>query len=129
MTNELPKIFSDEEIDQALQKRGERPRGDHERWDNAGTRTPARPSDGMPESWIEQQFPHIADKLQVVWPSEACALYISNLVVNRRDVRSGFPPEVLEDLLMLHEINDMLLRAGRPQPSAPPPFTAGRERR
>lgn len=132
LSSELPQIFSDEEFDKALKARTEAPRPEQERWDNAGIRPPQQASDGLPESCIEQQFPHIAEKLTVVWPSEACALYISDLVVNRREARQGFPQEVLEDLLMLHEINDMLINAGKtaPRNAAPPPFvTPARLRR
>jgi hypothetical protein len=113
MSDELPKIFSDEEFDLAVKARDKGPRSEQERWDNAGIRPPPQPGDGLPESRIEQLFPHIAEKLTVVWPSEACALYISDLVVNRRESRQGFPQEVLDDLLMLHEINDMLINAGK----------------
>jgi hypothetical protein len=110
---ELPQIFSDEEFDRHLKARTALPRGDHERWDNAAARPLKQRGDGLPESCIEQQFPHIALKLSLVWPSDACAMYIADLVVNRREERQGFPKEVLEDLLMLHAINDMLLRAGK----------------
>ena len=112
MSSELPKILSDEEFDKLLKVREEVPRPEHDCWDNSGIRPPAPPSDGLPESCIEQQFPHIAKKLTLAWPSDACALYIADLVVNTREARQGFPQEVLEDLLMLHEINDMLLRVG-----------------
>jgi len=46
----------------------------------------------------------------LVWPSEACAAYLNNLIVTKRP-REGFPPEVLDDLLMLYSMNDMLLRS------------------
>jgi hypothetical protein len=107
---ELPKIFSDEEFDRLLKVRREVPRPEHDRLDNSGVRPARQKSDGLPESTIEQQFPHIAQKLAVVWPSEACGLYITDLIVNRREARQGFPNEVIEDLLMLHAINDMLVR-------------------
>jgi hypothetical protein len=110
---ELPEILSDEEIDKLLKAREQMPRSNHERWDNAGLRPVRKPSDGRPESCIEQQFPHIATKLTLAWPSDACAQYITNLVVNWREARQGFPQEVINDLLMLHEINDMLINAGK----------------
>jgi hypothetical protein len=112
LITELPRIFSDEEFERLLKVRQEEPRREHDRLDNSGIRPAPRISDGLPESTIEQQFPHIAQKLAVVWPSEACGLYITDLIVNRREARQGFPHEVIEDLLMLHSINDMLVHAG-----------------
>ena len=108
----LPQIVSDEEFDRLLneRERAERNlRSDQNKWDNAGlVNAPRPPSDGLPECTIEQQFPRIAEKLKIVWPSEACALYLTSLLVNDRESRRGFPPEVVEDLLMLHAINEML---------------------
>ena len=122
-TEELPKIFSDEEFEQLLKAREDVLRPGHDRWDNSAARPPPRVSDGLPESCIEQQFAHVAAKLSAMWPSEACALYLSDLIVNKRGARQGFPPEVLEDLLMLYEVNDMLVLAGsrRLQRAAPDP--------
>jgi hypothetical protein len=117
MSKELPQIVSDEEFERLLQEREKALRAlrsDHDKWDNASNIAPQRKeSDGLPESTIEQNFPRIAEKLVIVWPSEACAAYISSLLVNKRETRQGFPPEVVEDLLMLHAMNDMLVRAGK----------------
>lgn len=108
----LPQIVSDEEFDRLLDEReraARNLRSDQNKWDNAGlVNAPRPPSDGLPECTIEQQFPRIAEKLKIVWPSEACALYLTSLLVNDRESRRGFPPEVVEDLLMLHAINEML---------------------
>jgi hypothetical protein len=117
MSKELPQIVSDEEFERLLHEREKALRAlrsDHDKWDNSGMVAPQRrESDGLPESTIEQSFPQIAHKLTIVWPSEACAAYISSLLVNKRETRQGFPPEIVEDLLMLHAINDMLTRVGR----------------
>jgi hypothetical protein len=37
-------------------------------------------------------------------------MYLHKLIVSEREIRQGFPPVVIEDLLMLSEINDRLLR-------------------
>lgn len=126
---DLPQLFSDDEFDQAQKAREKLHRAENDRWDNAGARPPPKPTDGLPECTIEQRFPRIAKKLTVIWPSEACATLIKDLIVNvDRDTRQGFPVEVIEDLLMLAEINEMLLRKG--SPSAPvPPRTLGPIRR
>jgi hypothetical protein len=112
VSTDLPQMLSDEEFAKLLKAREGAARPEHDCWDNAGVRPPPEIGDGLPESCIEQQFPHIAKKLTLAWPSEACALYIADLVVNTREARQGFPKEVVEDLLMLHAINDMLMRVG-----------------
>lgn len=113
MSNDLPTIISDEEFARMLTERNKAARAlrtDHDRWDNSAIIPSYRPGDGLPESSIEQNFPRIAEKLILVWPSEACAAYLTSLIVNKREARQGFPPEVIEDLLMLHSMNDMILR-------------------
>jgi len=113
MSEEFPDILPDDEFEQRLQERHKAERAlsiAQAGWDHSGRVTPHQPSDGLPESTIEQHFPQIAKKLILVWPSEACAAYLNNLIVTRRP-RQGFPPEVLDDLLMLHSMNDMLLRS------------------
>ena len=116
VSKELPQIISDEEFDRLLDARKHLPRSEHERWDNSAVRPSHEPGDGLPECCIEQQFPRIVEKFLVLWPSEACALYITSLLVNTREARQGFPKEVVEDLLMLHAINDMLVRSGSRPP-------------
>ncbi len=123
MSDDLPKIVSDEEFDRLIKEREKAQvalRSDHDRWDNSGVSPAQRPSDGRPESTIEQQFPQVAKKLTMVWPSEACAVYLGSLLVCDRETRRGFPPEVVDDLLMLHAMNEMLLR-GTFRLTRPPP--------
>lgn len=121
MSKELPEILSDEEFARMLQEREAAAHAlstTYDQWKNNPARNPARqPSDGLPESTIEQHFPRIAQKLALVWASEACAVYLTSLIVNEREARQGFPPEVIDDLLMLHSMNDMILR-GLPARSA-----------
>jgi hypothetical protein len=113
VSTELPQIISDEEFARLLSERQRQPRSEHERWDNSAVRPSREPGDGLPECAIEQSFPRIAEKLAVVWPSEACGMYITSLLINKRETRAGFPKEVVEDLLMLHAINEMLVRGTR----------------
>lgn len=115
MSAELPKIISDDEFARLLSEREHVVRSGHDRWDNSALISSHQPSDGLPESSIEQSFPRIAEKLVLAWPSEACAMYIASLIVNKREARQGFPKEVVEDLLMLHAINDMLVRNLKPR--------------
>jgi len=101
----LPSLLSDEEIDDLLLQRNQ----SQIQLDNMG-KTASAASDGLPESTIEQRFAHVAKRLVAMWPSEACALYISKLVVPDRVGRQGFPQEVMDDLMMLYQMNDMLCR-------------------
>ncbi len=121
MSEELPKLFSDEEFEALHQQRENAVRSAHDLRGESRIRPEHKPTDGLPESTMEQMFPHIAQKLTVVWSSEACALYINNLVIVDRGSRQGFRVEVLEDLMMLHEINEMLTKtpASRPAAAAP----------
>ena len=114
--DELPPLLSDEEFDALLKQRAQFDRPEHERWNNAGQRPTPPQTDGRPESSLEQQFPHIAAKLVAVWPSEACALYLNNLVVTERNTRKGFPADIVEDFLMLYAINETLVRRMRTSP-------------
>ena len=114
MSKDLPEIVSDEEFARMLKVRDKAVRAlrtEHDRWDNSALLPSHQPGDGLPESSIEQHFPRIVEKLILVWPSEACAAYLTSLIVNKREARQGFPPEVIDDLLMLHSMNDIILRS------------------
>ena len=118
MSDELPKLFSDDEFIEQRQLRDRRElrdrRAEARRAEDRRT-SPMwgrRRTDGLPESTIEQAFPHVAKKLTLTWDSEACAAYISSLSVADRPGRQGFPADVMEDLIMLYEINEMLM--GKP---------------
>ena len=87
MSTELPTILSDNEFAARLEERKRQQRPELDCWDNKGVRPAPEPSDGLPESSIEQRFPRVAEKLKVVWPSEACALYLAGLLVNTRETR------------------------------------------
>lgn len=122
MSDELPKLFSDEEFNEQRQLRERRELADRRTAERRVAPMGRRLTDGLPESTIEQKFPHIAKKLTLVWRSEGCAAYIASLSVADRPGRQGFPAEVMEDLMMLHEINDMLIdKPGLGQVAAAPP--------
>ena len=130
VSDELPKLFSDDEFNaqgqvrerrelaerRAAERRAEEQRAEERR---AAEQRVAerrvsfvwgrRSTDGLPASTIEQKFPHIAKKLTLAWRSDACSAYILSLSVADRPGRQGFPAEVMEDLMMLHQINDMLM--------------------
>jgi len=103
----FPALFSDDEFDELHQQRIQAERSEHDRMDNAGIRLKPTPTDGLPESTIEQRFKHVAKQLVAMWPSEACAMFIKNLVISDRGTRQGFPQDVVDDLMMLYQINEM----------------------
>ena len=110
MSDELPKLFSDEEFNEQRRVRERRELADRRIMERrAAPVQQSMRTDGLPQSVIEQRFPHIAKKLTSLWRSEACTVYLSGLTVADRPGRQGFPLAVMEDLLMLYEINDLLI--------------------
>jgi hypothetical protein len=55
-------------------------------------------------SGLERQFPRIAEHLVEMWNNAACDEYLNTLVLDDRCDRHGFPPEVMEDLMLLENI-------------------------
>ncbi len=55
-----------------------------------------------------EEFPHIMDKLDAVWPSDLAKVYLESLITDNRDGdRAGFSKAVLDDILMLIALLDM----------------------
>lgn len=49
-----------------------------------------------------EEFPHIIDKLDAVWPSDLAKVYLESLITDNRDgERAGFSKAVLDEILML----------------------------
>jgi hypothetical protein len=48
-----------------------------------------------------EDYPRIATRIQQLWGTPECEGYITNLVVDTRGDRKGFPPQVMEELLYL----------------------------
>lgn len=56
-------------------------------------------------SHLEIAFPHIVGHLVDYWRSpHAAREYLDELVNDRRDGRRGFPMEVFEELMFLHDL-------------------------
>jgi hypothetical protein len=111
---EVPTLLTDAEFDALLSARKERERlaRQWDRWDVSGTMLNKPASDGRPESIIEQKFPHIAARIMAFWRTHALSDYIASILVMDRQDRQGFPREVVEDLLMLHALNERVIRMG-----------------
>ena len=53
------------------------------------------------------QFPRVANSIARAWDdAEALRAYFDSLLVDRRGGRQGFPPDVLSELLTLHDFMD-----------------------
>ncbi len=54
-----------------------------------------------------EDFPHIIEKLDAVWPSELASVYLRSLITdNRGGERTGFSKSVLDEILMLIALLD-----------------------
>jgi hypothetical protein len=81
---DYPPLFSDDEIER---RRTPRPEG----------RSPAY--DPWPP--LEAKFPRIAETIRDLWGSARLDRYLDQLLIDDRGNRNGFPPEVVEALLVL----------------------------
>lgn len=56
---------------------------------------------------LEQQFPHILEKIILLWESPEFDTHINQLMLDKRDHhRHGFPPEVASEILRLSIIHN-----------------------
>lgn len=54
-----------------------------------------------------EEFPHIMEKLDAVWPSDLAKVYLESLITDNRDGdREGFSQAVLDEILMLIALLD-----------------------
>jgi len=61
-------------------------------------------------------IPRIANDLAERWSDPiAAGEYVTDLLIDRRGDRRGFPPEIKKELVMLH----LVLRRSRPRPPSP----------
>jgi hypothetical protein len=109
-STDFPAILSDEEFEALRTRREQAARSMLGTPETTDEQPAVAPSDGRPESTIEQRFPHVAKMLVAMWPSDAFALYVKRMIVTDRETRAGFPREVLEDLLLLEAVNDAILQ-------------------
>src|SRR5262245_28106365 len=79
-----PPLMSDEEIE-----RQRTPRPDQ------------RPAELDPWPVLDANFPRIAQTIRELWGNSKLDLYLDGLLIDDRDGRHGFPPEVVEALLKL----------------------------
>lgn len=52
---------------------------------------------------IKDKYPHVHQKLEVLWGTVECKNFISDLITPKRDDRSGFSFEVLMEINKISE--------------------------
>ena len=83
-----PQLMSDEEIE-----RLRTPLPDH------------RPLELDPWPVLDAKFPRIAQAIRELWGRSELDRYLDGLIIDDRGGRHGFPPEVVEALLMLSRLH------------------------
>ncbi|MDO9065283.1 MAG: hypothetical protein Q7U25_08745 [Sulfuricella sp.] len=69
---------------------------------------PAQPETDHTLSSIEGEFPHIAEKLTLVWGYPECFSYLSELIIDNRGNRKGFNLDIMADLMLLLKITEQV---------------------
>jgi len=59
-------------------------------------------------SSIEADFPHIAEKLTLVWGYPKCFSYLTELIIDNRGNRKGFNLDIMSDLMLLLKITEQV---------------------
>ena len=73
-------------------------------------------ADDAYQSALEQQFPRILEMIVALWSDIGLRPYFDKLVLDDRagegPARQGFPPEVMEEIMLLASVNRMLHPSG-----------------
>lgn len=73
------------------------------------TRSMPMPPEADPSlSAIEADFPHIAEKLTLVWGYPDCFSYLTGLIIDNRGNRKGFNLDIMGDLMLLLKITEQV---------------------
>jgi hypothetical protein len=92
----LPQLFDADEIDRRIP------------FDPTVDEPPraAPVSDPDPRHVLERQFPHVVERLVLLWNRRECGDYLRSLLVTEQgESRRGFPLALIEDLLMLDAVH------------------------
>lgn len=58
---------------------------------------------------LEQQFPHVLEKIFIMWDSTEFDSYLNKFMLDKREhPRHGFPPEVASEILRLSMLHSEL---------------------
>lgn len=73
-------------------------------------------ADALYVSELEKQFPRILDAVVALWSDIGLRPYFDKLVFDQRagegPARQGFPPEVMEEIMLLASVNRILHPSG-----------------
>ena len=54
---------------------------------------------GRGTTHLEREYPHIVERLRVLWGHPEGSRYLNELILDTRGNRAGFSPEVMDELL------------------------------
>jgi hypothetical protein len=52
-----------------------------------------------------ERYPRVIEKIRLFWDDPRCAEFLKTLVIDDRGTRTGFPPDIMAELLTLTEIS------------------------
>ena len=56
-------------------------------------------------------FPHVLKRIEELWGSPECDLYITQLLIPDRDRKEGFPPDAFKELTNILDVHRLLYAA------------------
>lgn len=60
--------------------------------------------------YLSQQFPHVIEKVILLWGYPEFYIFINKLLLqSRNENRQGFPPEVLKDILQMETDHEKII--------------------
>lgn len=72
---------------------------------------------------LEAKYSRVFNKIMAMWGTEALEAHFSDLIVDKRGGRQGFPPEVAADIILLSRLHTRVLESAgmkRPETSGDP---------
>lgn len=100
-TPEYPRIFSGDQIDSAVPPR--------EVVDENYRRKPSdRELARQAAITLNSSFPRILQQLRSLWGTAQGEVYLDGLILDERGNRQGFPPDVLNALLILQRVHFLI---------------------
>jgi ankyrin repeat protein len=69
---------------------------------------------------LEERFDRILTKIEELWETDQIDDYFSDLIIDKRGGRQGFPKDVLDDIIMLRDLreSEVIRRAERKEDAA-----------